>query len=168
MKRIAVYPGTFDPVTLGHVDVITRGAALFDRLIVAVASNHSKKTLFTGEERMAQIRDSIRHLPHVEVCRMQGLLVEYANRIGAGVILRGLRAVSDFEYEFQMASMNRKLAGDVETVFLMAGESTIFISSRLVKEIAVMGGDVRPFVPAHVVPELMARLKALQPDGPQT
>ncbi|MBF0138068.1 MAG: pantetheine-phosphate adenylyltransferase [Magnetococcus sp. DMHC-1] len=161
MKRTAVYPGTFDPVTLGHVDVITRGAGLFDRLIVAVAGNYHKKTLFTEEERTAQIRNSVRHLPNVEVCQMQGLLVDYANRIGATVVLRGLRAVSDFEYEFQMASMNRKLASNVETVFLMAGETTTFISSRLVKEIAVMGGDVRPFVPSHVVPELLARLKAV-------
>ncbi|MBF0153651.1 MAG: pantetheine-phosphate adenylyltransferase [Magnetococcales bacterium] len=161
MKRTAVYPGTFDPVTLGHVDVITRGAALFDRLIVAVAVNIHKKTLFTGEERVAQIVNSVKHLPNVEVCRMQGLLVEYARQIGAGVVLRGLRAVSDFEYEFQMASMNRKLASDIETVFLMAGESTTFISSRLVKEIAVMGGDVQSFVPPHVVPELMARLQSV-------
>ncbi|MEO5354003.1 MAG: pantetheine-phosphate adenylyltransferase [Magnetococcus sp. XQGC-1] len=158
MQRVAVYPGTFDPVTLGHVDVIQRGAALFDHLIVAVATNTAKQSLFSVEERIGFLSKQTRDTHRVEVCAMDGLLVNFVVTRQAGFILRGLRAISDFEYEFQMAAMNRKLNANVETVFLMAGESTTFISSRLVKEIASMGGDVSPFVPAWIVPELHQRL----------
>lgn len=158
MKTTAVYPGTFDPVTLGHLDIIRRGAALFDRLVVAVAVNIDKKRLFPAADRIGFLERETAGLPGVEVCAMNGLLVDFAKEIGAVAILRGLRAVSDFEYEFQMAAMNRKLRPDVETVFLMSGESTTFISSRLVKEIAGMGGDVRPFVPPSVIPELQRRM----------
>ncbi|MBF0623583.1 MAG: pantetheine-phosphate adenylyltransferase [Magnetococcales bacterium] len=159
MKRTAVYPGSFDPVTLGHVDIITRGAGLFDKLIVAVAINRSKQSLFSEEERIHLLKESIPHLDNVEVCGMSGLLVDYVIRVGANALLRGLRAVSDFEYEFQMAAMNRKLAPEVETVFLMGGENTTFVSSRLVREIASMGGTVTPFVPAPVIPALQARFR---------
>ena len=158
MQKVAVYPGTFDPVTLGHVDVIQRGAALFDHLIVAVATNTAKQSLFSVEERMHFLEQQTRDNRKVEVCAMNGLLVNFVVARGAGFSLRGLRAISDFEYEFQMAAMNRKLNADVETLFLMAGESTTFISSRLVKEIASMGGDVSPFVPAWIVPKLHQRL----------
>ncbi|MEO5339377.1 MAG: pantetheine-phosphate adenylyltransferase [Magnetococcus sp. MYC-9] len=166
MQKIAVYPGTFDPVTLGHVDVIQRGATLFDRLVVAVATNTSKQSLFSVQDRMAFLEKETCHMPTVEVCAMEGLLVDFVVRRQAGFILRGLRAISDFEYEFQMAAMNRKLNADLETVFLMAGESTTFISSRLVKEIASMGGDVSPFVPPWVVPELRRHLEQKRVDSP--
>lgn len=158
MKKIAVYPGSFDPVTLGHMDIIKRGADLFDRLLVAVAINTAKKSLFTVKNRIQLLEEETRTIPSVEVCTMDGLLVDFVRQKQAGFILRGLRAVSDFEYEFQMAAMNRKLNGAVETVFLMSSESTTFISSRLVKEIAGMGGDVSPFVPSCVVPGLLERL----------
>lgn len=161
MKKAAVYPGTFDPVTLGHLDIIKRGANLFDRLIVAVAINVDKKSLFSVAERIHFLKECTQHIDSVEICEMDGLLVHFASQINAGFILRGLRAVSDFEYEFQMAAMNRKLNPMVETVFLMSGESTTFISSRLVKEIAGMGGDVGPFVPPIVIPKLKQHM-ALQ------
>jgi pantetheine-phosphate adenylyltransferase len=158
MQKIAVYPGTFDPVTLGHIDLIQRGAHLFDQLIVAVAINTSKNTLFSLPDRIRFLEKRTDTMNNVQVCGMNGLLVEFVRQRQAGFILRGLRAISDFEYEFPMAAMNRKLNAHVETVFLMAGESTTFISSRLVKEIATMGGDVSPFVPPWVVPELQQRL----------
>ncbi|MBF0589366.1 MAG: pantetheine-phosphate adenylyltransferase [Magnetococcales bacterium] len=158
MKRHALYPGTFDPVTMGHMDIITRGANMFDRLTVVVAANIEKRTLFSAEERMAMIRKSTAHLSNVDVCQLNGLLVHYARKVGAGAVLRGLRAVSDFEYEFQMAGMNRKLAEEIETVFLMSAEATTFLSSRLIKEIAKEGGDVGPFVPKHVAPALVNKL----------
>ncbi|MBF0368421.1 MAG: pantetheine-phosphate adenylyltransferase [Magnetococcales bacterium] len=163
MKKTAVYPGTFDPVTLGHLDVIARGARLFDRLLVAVADNTGKNTLFTADERIAFLEESVAGIPGVEVCRMRGLLVKFVDEIGACAVLRGLRAVSDFEYEFQMAAMNRKLNSKVETVFLMSGESTTFISSRLVKEIASMGGDVQPFVPVGLPEALRERMGVAEP-----
>ncbi|MBF0400352.1 MAG: pantetheine-phosphate adenylyltransferase [Magnetococcales bacterium] len=158
MQRVAVYPGTFDPVTLGHADVIQRGATLFDRLIVAVATNPAKQSLFSIQDRVEFLQKQTSGMVKVEVCHMDGLLVDFAVQHNAGFILRGLRAVSDFEYEFQMAAMNRKLNAHLETVFLMSGESTTFISSRLIKEIASMGGDVSPFVPPWVVAALHQRL----------
>ncbi len=158
MQKIAVYPGTFDPVTLGHIDLIQRGATLFDQLIVAVAINTSKQALFSVPDRIRFLEKQTCTMDNVKVCAMNGLLVEFVRQRQAGFILRGLRAISDFEYEFPMAAMNRKLNSLVETVFLMAGESTTFISSLMVKEIATMGGDVSPFVPPWVVPELQKRL----------
>lgn len=158
MQRVALYPGTFDPVTLGHLDVIQRGAALFDHLIVAVATNTAKQSLFSVEERMEFLKKQTCTMAKVEVCSMEGLLVDCVVQRNADFILRGLRAISDFEYEFQMAAMNRKLNANVETVFLMSGESTTFISSRLIKEIASMGGDVSPFVPPWVASALQQRL----------
>ena len=154
MERVAIYPGTFDPITLGHMDIITRGAKFFDRLIVAVAISRAKNTLFPIEDRVRFTSMTTSHLPKVEVQPFEGLLVDYARSVGAGVIVRGLRAVSDFEYEFQMATMNHNLEPEVETVLLMAGESTTFVSSRLVKEVASVGGDVSRFVPKVVEDEL--------------
>ncbi len=167
MQRVAVYPGTFDPVTLGHVDVIQRGATLFDRLLVAVAINTAKQSLFPVQDRIRFLEQQTCAMEKVEVWAMNGLLVDFAREQNAGFILRGLRAISDFENEFQMAAMNHRLNAEVETVFLMSGESTTFISSRLIKEIASMGGDVSPFVPPWVVPELHQRLqqKTAHPPG---
>ena len=157
---MAVYPGTFDPVTLGHVDVISRGAGLFDKVVVAVAINASKNSLFSTQERVNFLNDATKELPNVEVCQMDGLLVDFLDEIGACTILRGLRAISDFEVEFQMAAMNRKLSSKAETVFLMASESTTFISSRLVKEVAGMGGNIDRFVPQGVIASLNERVEA--------
>ncbi|MBF0448935.1 MAG: pantetheine-phosphate adenylyltransferase [Magnetococcales bacterium] len=159
-KKIAVYPGTFDPATLGHIDVISRGSKLFDKVVVAVAINVSKNTLFTPEQRTKFLIEATEDLPNVEVCQMDGLLVDFVNEINACTILRGLRAISDFEVEFQMAAMNRKLSSKAETVFVMASESTTFISSRLVKEVAGMGGDIDRFVPTSVVKSLKERMEA--------
>lgn len=158
MTRTAIYAGSFDPLTLGHMDIITRGARLFDRLIVAVAVNIGKNSLFSGEERARFLRECVNGMNGVEILCMEGLLVNFARQMNATTILRGLRAVSDFEYEFQMAAMNRKLAPEVETVFLMSGESTTFVSSRLVKEIAAMGGDLSAFVPPSVIPALLSTM----------
>ncbi|MEO5365307.1 MAG: pantetheine-phosphate adenylyltransferase [Magnetococcus sp. WYHC-3] len=153
MTRIAVYPGTFDPVTLGHLDIITRGARLFDRLLVAVAENTEKKTLLSVAERIRLLQACIpQH--NVEVARIPGLLVDFARDRGAAVILRGLRPVADFEFEFQMAATNHQLLPEVETVFLMSGGDTTFVASRFVKEIAAHGGDVRRFVPPVVAEAL--------------
>ncbi|MBF0341339.1 MAG: pantetheine-phosphate adenylyltransferase [Magnetococcales bacterium] len=160
MNRIAVYPGTFDPVTFGHLDIIRRGALLVDRLVVAVAVNTEKQFLFTTQERIRFLEEAVSPFPGVEVCQMDGLLVNFVRELGADFVLRGLRAVSDFEYEFQMAGMNRKLSPEVETIFLVSGEETMFLSSRLVKEIAGMGGDVSRFTPACVIPELGRRMMA--------
>ncbi|MBF0455253.1 MAG: pantetheine-phosphate adenylyltransferase [Magnetococcales bacterium] len=156
--KVAVYPGTFDPVTLGHMDVITRGAGLFDKVVVAVAINVSKTSLFTAEERVTFLKEATEDIANVEVCQMDGLLVDFINEINACTILRGLRAISDFEVEFQMAAMNRKLSAKAETVFLMASESTTFISSRLVKEVAGMGGNIDRFVPTSVVLSLREKM----------
>ena len=152
-KRIGVYPGTFDPITLGHVDVVQRAAPLVDHLIVAVAENAGKSPLFTLGERtkMAQAEVDALGLDHIEVKPFSNLLIQFAVDEGAQVLVRGLRAVSDFEYEFQMAGTNRKLAPEVETLFLMASESYQLISSRFVKEIARMGGDISHFVSERVL-----------------
>lgn len=158
MNKIAVYPGMFDPVTFGHLDIIRRGVLLVDRLVVAVAVNTEKQFLFNTQERIRFIEEAVGDIPCVEVCQMDGLLVEFVKSLGAKIVLRGLRAVSDFEYEFQMAGMNRKLSPDVETVFLVSSEETLFLSSRLVKEIAGMGGDVSRFTPPLVIPELRRRM----------
>ncbi len=150
MKRRAVYPGTFDPVTNGHLDVIKRAIEIFDIVYVAVVSNISKNTMFTKEERLFFLNDVVAGLNGVEVEIFDGLVVDYAKLKGAKTIIRGLRAISDFDYEFQMALTNRKLNPSVETVFLMPSEDNFYISSRLIKEIAALGGDTLMFVPKIV------------------
>ena len=154
----ALYPGSFDPITNGHLDLIQRGSALFDKLIVAILRNAEKEALFSVEERMEMLREVIGNLPNVEVASFDGLLVDYAAQRGATVILRGIRAVSDYEYELQMALMNRRLRPDIETVFLMAGEAHSFISSRLVKEVIRLGGKISGLVPPSVEGKLRKRL----------
>ncbi len=146
----AIYPGSFDPLTNGHEDIIERGIASFDRVIVAVANNPQKSPLFSVPERIALAKECLGAMPRVEIDTFDGLIVDYAKRKGVHVLLRGLRAVSDFEYEFQLASMNRKLAPDVETVFMMTSEESFYLSSRLVREVASFGGDVSKMVPAPV------------------
>jgi len=158
MNIIAIYPGTFDPITNGHADLVQRALRRFDRVIIAVAGSTEKSTCFSLDERVSLARTALENLDHVEVVGFDGLLVKFAQEHGVGVILRGLRAVSDFEYEFQLASMNRKLAPDVETMFLTPDEGYSFISSSLVREIAALGGDVRPFVHPAVQAALMKRL----------
>lgn len=161
--RTAIYPGTFDPFTNGHLDVVQRAARLFDRVIVAVAMNAGKNPLFTLEERQAMVKQAIPHLPNVVAAAFDGLLVDYVRQCSAQAVLRGLRAISDFEYEFQMALMNRKLNEDFETIFMMPKDTYTFLSSRIVKEIARLGGNVSPFVPAHVQSALLARLASAPP-----
>jgi pantetheine-phosphate adenylyltransferase len=151
MNSKAIYPGTFDPVTNGHVDMITRAAKIFPELVVAVASNSTKRPFFSLNERIAFVQEAVKGLPGVSVVGFQQLLVHFVHEQGARVILRGLRAVSDFEYEFQLAGMNRKLSKNVETMFLTPSEDFMFISSTLVREIASLGGDVSGFVPESVV-----------------
>ncbi|HLF14502.1 MAG TPA: pantetheine-phosphate adenylyltransferase [Bacteroidota bacterium] len=148
--RTALYPGTFDPVTYGHLDVIERAADIFDRVIVLVATNAQKQPLFTDPERVAMVRQAVRNHRNVRVEVFDGLLVRYARKVKATSIVRGLRAISDFEYEFQMALTNRKLAREITTVFLMPHEKYTYLNSSIVREIARLGGDVRQFVPPHV------------------
>jgi pantetheine-phosphate adenylyltransferase len=148
--RIAIYPGSFDPLHNGHVDIIQRGSRLFDRIVVAILLNLEKAPLFSVQERVDIVRDVFRDYPNVEVDTFDGLLVEYARRKGAGVIVRGLRAVSDFEYEMQMALMNRHLNPVVETVFMMPSETYTYVSSRIVKEVVALGGSVTNLVPTIV------------------
>jgi len=156
MKTRAVYPGTFDPVTYGHIDLIQRSAKLFDDVIVAVLRNADKTPLFTVDERVAMLEDVVREIPNASVTTFDGLLVDFAEQIGASVIVRGIRAVSDYEYELQMAMMNRRLSARVETVFMMPAEAYSYLSSRLVKEISLLGGSVRGLVPVSVE-ELLGR-----------
>lgn len=156
--RTAIYPGSFDPFTNGHLDVVQRAARLFDRVIVAVAKNDGKHPLFTQAERQSFIKKSIAAMPNVEADTFDGLLVNYAQKHSAQAVIRGLRAVSDFEFEFQMALMNRKLNDSFETIFMMPKDTYTFLSSRIVKEIARLGGDVSPFVPVHVQTALAAKL----------
>lgn len=158
--RTAVYPGSFDPITYGHVDLIRRAAKLFDRVIVAVAQNEQKQPLFSPAERMGMVERCVRHLhlPNVTIDSFDVLLVDYVERQGACAVVRGLRAISDFEFEFQMALMNRRLNERVETIFLMPKDTFSYLSSRVVKEIARLNGDVSPFVPAWVKSALMKKL----------
>ncbi len=150
MERIAIYPGSFDPVTNGHLDIIQRAVGLFDKIIVTILCNPSKKSFFTVEERMEMLHESLKEYNNVEVDSSHGLLMDYAARRNASAILRGMRAVSDFEYEFQMALMNRKLNRDIQTVFLMTGLRWIFTSSSIIKEVARFGGDIDDMVPPLV------------------
>jgi pantetheine-phosphate adenylyltransferase len=158
MSTLAVYPGSFDPLTNGHVDIITRGARLFERIIVAVLVNAEKAPLFTMAERVDIARAVFAHLPNVEIETFDGLLVDYVERRGAQVIVRGLRAVSDFEFEFQMALMNQRLNGKIETVFMMPAEQYTYISSRLIKEVFSLGGQVHGLVPDMVEQRLREKL----------
>jgi pantetheine-phosphate adenylyltransferase len=159
-RMAAIYPGSFDPITNGHLDVIERGSRLFDRLTVAVLCNESKAPLFSVEQRVEMLRETVRPFPNVEVDSFNGLLAEYAVARKAGVILRGIRAISDYENELQMALMNRRLQPGVETVFLLAGEAFSFISSRLVKEVISLGGSVAGLVPPAVDRRLRERFPA--------
>ena len=156
--RTVIYPGSFDPLTNGHLDVIQRATKLFDRVIVAVARNESKHPLFSHDDRVKMVAMAVRHLPHVEADAFECLLMEYVERRGAQAVIRGLRAISDFEFEFQLALMNRKLNERIETIFMMPKDTYTFLSSRLVKEIASLGGDVSAFVPVHVREALAEKL----------
>jgi pantetheine-phosphate adenylyltransferase len=156
---VAVYPGSFDPITNGHLDVIGRGAKIFDRLIVAVADNPAKQALFTKDERVEMIREVTKGFRNVEVDSFDGLVVDYVRRRKAHVILRGIRTISDFEYEYQMALTNRTFAPDIETTFLLTHEEYSFMSSRLIKEAASLGGDVSAFLPKEVEKRLRAKLR---------
>jgi pantetheine-phosphate adenylyltransferase len=161
-----VYPGTFDPITFGHMDIIRRGAHLVDRLVIGVTTNPSKSPMFTVEERMAMVRREIAALEgEIEVVSFDSLLMDFAEREGASLILRGLRAVADFEYEYQMAGMNQQLNDRIETVFLMADVSLQPIASRLVKEIALYGGDIAKFVPPAVRDDVARRVEAIGRKG---
>ena len=159
--RIGIYPGTFDPITLGHADIIRRGSKLVDKLIIGVTTNPSKNPMFSTEERFAMVEREIAAmgLENVEVVGFNALLVKFAQKMNASVLIRGLRAVADFEYEYQMAGMNQQLDDDIETVFLMADVSLQPIASRLVKEIALFGGDITPFVSKDVCEDVVARVK---------
>lgn len=157
--RIAIYPGSFDPLTLGHVDIIHRGSALFDSIVVAVLQNVDKSPLFTVEERLAMIRETFSDRENVEADSFSGLLVDYALGRKATTIVRGIRAISDFEYEFQMGLMNRRLAPEIETVFMMPAQEYSYVSSRLVKEVASLGGNISGLVPENVETKLNERVK---------
>jgi pantetheine-phosphate adenylyltransferase len=157
--RTAIYPGSFDPLTNGHLDVVERAAKLFDRVIVAVAKNDNKKPMFTVAERLDMVRTAVKGFPNVTADSFDNLLVDFASQKSAVVVIRGLRAVSDFEFEFQMALMNRKLNENIETIFMMPKDTYTFLSSRIVKEIARLGGDVSSFVPEQVRAALAGKFK---------
>ena len=160
-KQSAVYPGTFDPITYGHIDVVERAVRMFDTVIVLVARNTAKNPMFPDDERIAMIKEVFRKQPRVKVDGFSGLLVDYARRKGSRVIIRGLRAVSDFEYEFQMALTNRKLDERIDTVFLVPHERYTYLNSTIVREVAMLGGDVSDFVPPSVRRRLTAKVKSL-------
>jgi pantetheine-phosphate adenylyltransferase len=162
MSVRALYPGTFDPPTNGHIDLIQRGAKLFDRLTVAILNNPVKDPLFTVEERVEMLRESTAALTNVSVATFDGLMVEFARKQGASAVLRGIRAISDYEYEFQMALMNRRLAPEIETVFLQPAGRYSFVSSRMLKEVFAFGGDVSGLVPPNVLKRLRDRIGANQ------
>ena len=165
-KGTAVFPGSFDPITNGHLDIIGRGLKVFDRVIIAILVNAEKRPLFTTEERVELIKEAYRGNPRVSVDTFSGLLVDYAMRVGASVIVRGLRAISDFEYEFQMALMNRHLNPNIETVFMMPAEHYSYLSSRLVKEVFQLGGAVGELVPPVVERRLREKYKDALPPAP--
>lgn len=160
MKNIAVIPGSFDPITLGHLDIIQRSAGLFDVVHVSVLNNASKQGFFSIEERIEMIKEAVKDIPNVEVAYFQGLLVDYCNKVGAKQIVRGLRAVSDFEYEMQLTSMNRKLDSQIETMYIMTNNNYSFISSSIVKEVAKYGGKIEDVVPPLVENALKEKFKA--------
>ena len=157
--KIAIYPGTFDPITLGHIDIIERSSRLFSKVIVTIAINPSKKPLFNVEERMEMIKDAIAPLDNVSVAKFDGLIVDFAKEVNAKVIIRGLRAITDFEYEFQMALMNRQLADDITTVFLMPHEKFTYLNSTIIKNVANLGGDIEKFVTKFVQKKLIEKLR---------
>ena len=157
-SRVAVYPGTFDPVTYGHIDIIKRAAKIYDKVIVAVAHNDDKNPLFSVEERVSMLKDSVKRLKNVVVDDFNGLAVDYVKNKGSRVMIRGLRMISDFESEFQMALTNRKLSEDIETIFMMPNESYSYISSKLMKEAARLGADVKNFIPKKVQVLLKSKL----------
>ena len=157
ISRIAVYPGSFDPITNGHVDIIKRGIRIFDKIIVLVAYNPGKSSLFTVEERVAMIKETIGGIEGVQVDSHSGLLVDYVKKAGANVILRGMRALSDFEYEFQMALMNRRQTREIETVFLMSGFKWFYTGSQIIKQVASIGGSVKGLVPDKVYQKLLEK-----------
>jgi len=159
-EKIAVYPGSFDPITYGHLDIIKRAIKIFDKIIVAVAHNYDKKSFFTPEEKIEMIKEAVKDYPTVSVDTFNGLLMEYTRKATATVVLRGLRATSDFEYEYHMAAMNRKLDDEIDTLFMMTGKDYFFVSSRTIKEVASLGGSVEGLVPKHVV--LKLRQKSAQ------
>ena len=159
MCQKAIYPGSFDPITYGHIDIIKRALKIFDEVIVAVANNSSKKPLFSTLERVKMVKQATKGFDRIVVESFDGLVVEYAHKKRIGVIVRGLRMISDFEYEFQMALTNRKLAPDVETIYLMPSESYCYISSKLLKEAAFLGADISNFVPKSIEKKLKAKLK---------
>jgi pantetheine-phosphate adenylyltransferase len=156
--RAAVYPGSFDPMTNGHLDIIRRGTRVFDRVVVAVLENEGKSPLFSVAERMELLRNCTAELPNVEVQAFSGLLVDFMHRVNAQVVVRGIRAISDYEYELQMALMNRELSPEVETIFMLPAVEYTFVSSRLVKEVFRLGGDITRLVPPLVLENLRARL----------
>ena len=163
MPTLAVYPGSFDPLTNGHVDIIMRGARLFDRIVVAILINAEKAPLFTMQERVEIAREVFKGMPNVEIDTFDGLLVDYVERRRAQVIVRGLRAVSDFEFEFQMALMNQRLNGKIETIFMMPAEQYTYISSRLIKEVFKLGGRVHGLVPDMVEDRLRSKIVSRTP-----
>lgn len=160
----AIYPGTFDPVTLGHVDIAARASVLFERLIVAVYATPSKSLLFTTEERVKMFQESVKHLPNIEVMEFEGLVVRFAQDVEAAVIVRGLRSGSDFEYEFEMAFMNRRLAPSVDMISFMTSQDYMFISSSLLKEVALLSGDVTDMVPPHVAKAVYSKYGMTVPE----
>jgi pantetheine-phosphate adenylyltransferase len=161
MSHTAVYPGTFDPITLGHQDLARRASRLFDRVILAVADSRAKRPFFALDERVEMAREVLKDLHNIEVVGFSGLLMKFVQDRGARVVVRGLRAVSDFEYEFQLAGMNRGMYPDVETVFLTPGEQFMFISATIVREISVLGGDTTKFVPPYVADRLRVKIRQL-------
>jgi pantetheine-phosphate adenylyltransferase len=165
MKLKAVYPGTFDPITLGHQDLVRRAAGMFDEVILAVADSRTKRPFFTLEERVDMAKNVVSEYKNVTVMGFSGLLMEFAQKHGAKVVMRGLRAVSDFDYEFQLAGMNRNLFPDVESIFLTPAEQFLFISATLVREISVLGGDVSKFVSPHVEKSLKQKIESLGGKG---
>lgn len=159
MSRLAIYPGSFDPVTYGHIDVIKRATRVFDEVIIAVARNKQKKPLFNAAERLAMLKEATVGIARIRVSVFDGLVIDFARQNGASVLIRGLRMLSDFEYEFQMALTNRRLGEDIETVFLMPSEGHSFISSGLIKEAVALGADVSSFVPNHIAKKLIEKLR---------